>query len=358
MNENVTDSSPSAEQPEKLSVNYGKHVFTVPASVLPKLKNAKKNDIIILLGFLSSPGADPAALASICQTDEASVASALSYWRGAGVVSLDDGEESAGPAAAPAKEKKSDRLLETVPSYTSEEVAAIVSSDRSVSSMLDELQQILGRIFGQTDTVRIISVMNYYGIDPEYILLTAAHCASSGKKAVAYLVSAVSSLCEHGIGDVDTLNEYLMAIAKTASLETRVRALFGINTARALSDREKEFLTDWSEKYQYGYEIITLAYNIAVDATGGNPTMPYTNAILRRWYEAGLRTDSDIKNYLDAEKKGEKGGRRKSGAKKDAFGDKSFDPQDFFTKSLLRTYGGTVDLPGITSGERDREKGG
>ena len=43
MNNNTDDIEITSEEPsEKLSVNYGRSVFCVPSSVLPKLKNAKK----------------------------------------------------------------------------------------------------------------------------------------------------------------------------------------------------------------------------------------------------------------------------------------------------------------------------
>lgn len=334
---------------EKIGICYGRRVFAVPSSVLPKLKNAKKNDIIILLEFLASPDAEIDDIAASCGADAQTVESALSFWRGAGILTLDD---DAAPSAAPeaaaepvSEKKKRERTLEAVPSYTSEEIAAIVSSDKSVSDMIDECQQILGKIFGQTDTVRLVSVMNYYNVNPEYILLVAAHCVGMGKKSVAYLVSTVAGLYSSGICDADTLGEYLMAIARSATLETKVRALFGIGMQRALSDREKDFISTWSEKYGYEIEIITIAFNITVDTTG-NASMPYANAILQKWFEAGLRKPEEIEEYLANEKKqknGDKSGKKNQ--KNDVFGGKSFDSEAFFNASLLRSYGSDLAVP-------------
>jgi len=331
------------EESERMYINYGHGVFTVPESVLPKLKNAKKNDIIILLSFLSDPGASVAAIASACGVDEAAAFASLSYWRGAGILSFEEDMMASGPAPEKGTQiKKREKLLEETPHYTSEEVANIVSGNEAVSSMLDECQQILGKIFGQTETVRIVSVMEYYSLEPEYILLVATHCAASGRKNVAYLVSMTAELCSRGITDADTLNSYFMAIEKNASLETKIRALFGIGMARALSEREAGYIKEWSDKFGYGIDIITIAYNITVDSTD-KPSMPYANAIMQKWFEAGLKTDEEIRNYLDKEKKQKT--KQPGASKRDPLGGKSFDSAAFFNASLLRTYGSDSAVP-------------
>ena len=359
MNNNTDDIEITSEEPsEKLSVNYGRSVFCVPSSVLPKLKNAKKSDILILLSFLADTDADISSIASSCSVDEATVASALSYWRGTGILTIDDEEDAlkAEKASQDIQKQapKRDRLLETVPHYTSEEIASIISSDRSVSEMIDECQQIFGKVFGQTDSMRIVSVMQYYGLTPEYILTVASHNALKDKKAVAYLVTTIGNFCDAGICDEDKLNSYLMAVAKTATLETKVRALFGIDMNRALSENESRYISSWSEKYGFGIEIITMAYNITVDVTN-KASLPYCDAILQKWFEAGLKSESDVAKFIETDKRSreanQKPGTKKKPAGKDCFGTKTFDSEEFVKVSLLRSFATDQELPPQSQGK-------
>ena len=341
---------------------YGSGVVSIPSSALPKLRSARKNDIIVLLELAADMSAETAVLAERCGLSEAAVESSLGFWRGAGIMIPDQdeaGNETAAEELDPAETKRREKeqaefrkIAAQPPAYTSEEVAKLIDADPQIASMLDECQQLLGRIFGQTDNMRIVSVMNYFGLNPEYMLLVAAHCAAIGKQSVGYLVQSVTGLCSRGISDVDSLNEYLMAIAKTATLETKLRALFGINRNRQLTEKESKCFSAWSGRFGYDIDVITMAYNITVDTTK-EPSVPYANAILDKWYSLGLKTAADVEKYLEDEAaKGVhgRGGRGSgSGAKTaaDPFGGKSFDSDDFFERSLLKSYGSAELMPEI-----------
>lgn len=320
---------------EKMRIQYGSSVICVPGSVLPKLKSAKKLDIILLLELLKNPDADTGTLAARCECDVSAAEAALAFWRGAGILSAE--EDGTAPAAAPEdKTKKRPKELAAVPMYSSEEIAEAISADAAVDSMINDCQQTLGRMFGQTDSMRMVSVMKYFGLDPEYMLLVCAHCAGIGQKSVGYVVNTVSSLCDRKITTVEALSDYLFAIEKSATLETQIRKLFGMNMARELTEKEKGFISQWSDTFGYGYEIIKKAYGITVD-TIGEPSLNYANAILNKWYTNDLKTEEQIEASLKAEK----------GRKKGREGQKSFDSEDFFAAALARSYGSAANAPAV-----------
>ena len=53
--------------------------------------------------------------------------------------------------------------------------------------------------------------------------------------------------------------------------------------------------------YGYGEEIIRMAYEVTVNATG-NASIPYANSILTRWHEAGMKTSEDVERLIAQEK--------------------------------------------------------
>ncbi len=331
---------------EKYKLNYGSSVISVPGAVLTKLKAARKQDLIILMALASRPEADIAEIEALAECDSATAESAIAFWRGAGIVLCDD-EEPAAPAET-AKPKKKTSELTSVPMYSAEEVAGITDGNPAIGSMIDECERILGRMFGQTDSMRMVSVIEYFGLEPEYMMLACAHCAGCGQKSVGYVLKMVSSLCDRGITTVEALNDYLFSIENFAKLEMQIRQLFGMNMSRELSEKEKNILSEWTDKYGYGLDIIKKAYNITIDSIG-EPSLNYANAVMSKWYTQDLKTAEQIDAFLAAEK----------GKKKSTEPGKSFNSEDFFTAALARSYGQDANVPKAdkTDGKERRNYG-
>ena len=75
-------------------------------------------------------------------------------------------------------------------------------------------------------------------------------------------------------------------------------------------------------------EIVRRAYELNVHANN-DPTIPYTGAILERWYEAGLRTPEEIDAEIAAEAERRRGPGEGMG---------SFDTDDYFAAALQRSF--------------------
>ena len=74
---------------------YGSGVVSIPSSALPKLRSARKNDIIVLLELAADMTAETGVLAERCGLSEAAVESSLGFWRGAGIM-IPDQDEAGG----------------------------------------------------------------------------------------------------------------------------------------------------------------------------------------------------------------------------------------------------------------------
>ncbi len=319
----------------RLGFVFGERVAVLPAAITAHLHKATKKDIAVLLVLAAEPAAQvdlDAAKAAIVARGEytaADVDAALAFWRGTGVVLLDEGEQTAPVvtvAPMPSDASASPKVIaeKGLPTYNTEELSSILARRKELSQLIDDCQQAFGKIFNTNEIGVIAGLADYLGLDGEYILLLLTHCRNMEKKSLRYVEKMAISLHDEGVHGARELEERLRNIEMMAKASGRVRAIFGI-TARALTTKEKAMLESWVCKMQYGEEMLTRAYEMTVDAIG-KPSMPYANKILERWFADGYKTVADVDNAMDEYKRKKNDG-------------SSFDVNEFFEAALRRTYG-------------------
>ncbi len=320
-----------------IKINYGDGVINVPTSALSRLKSATKRDIMSLLCLLS--GLDEQQTASKLDISVNEVMSAEAFWRGAGVITVDDGDEDESPAKAPEnkpvesdaapKKPKHKQAEATLPHYTTEELTAILERREELHALIEEAQNTIGKMFSTAEITKIVGMSDYLGLSSDYILSALAYCARIGKKNMRYIESFTVGLFDEGITTTEELDEYLLRQERRHGIEGDIRRMFGIG-GRSLTTREKNFIENWISKLGYPTEIIQKAYDITVDSTK-EPSMPYANAILESWAAEKLRTADEIDEYLKK--------RQKPHDTAKQFGDmSSFENDDFFRAALTSTY--------------------
>ena len=299
----------------------------LPASTMQHLSAASKVDLAFLIRLaaeefpvdMKTRGAEFAA--DIGATRE-ELERSIYFLRGAALITTDAlGRISVGVSEpAPAKERK---LLsaDTPQRFTSGEIRRLTEENGALSSLFDDCQQAMGKLFTTDEFNIVISLSEYYGFEADYILLLCAHCAGKGKN-LRYAEKVAHSLYDKDIVTYAALEEYLARMDALESSEGQLRTLFGFGS-RTLSPREKEFFVRWLMDLHCSYELIEYAYEITVDRTG-KVKLPYLNKILESWHAAGYRTPDDVKN-------GESAGKPESPLS-------SFNTDDFFDLALKRSY--------------------
>ena len=315
----------------KISFHYGERVAVLPAAVIAHLDKASKKDIVILLALAAEPVAqiDLDAAKNILIAHGSYTASeidaALAFWRGTGVVILDEQEGvPVTPVQASAEPVKPQVIAEKgLPSYNTEELSDILARRKELAQLVDDAQQAFGKIFNTSEIAIIAGLADYLGLDQEYILLLLTHCRNMEKKSLRYVEKMAISLHDEGVHGARELEVRLQNIELMAKATGRVRTIFGL-TSRALTSKEKAMLESWICKMKYDEEMLTRAYELTVDAIG-KPSMPYANKILERWFADGYKTVADVDKALADYKSKKNGG-------------SSFDVDEFFEAALRRTY--------------------
>ncbi len=330
-------------QKKSYTVNFGNAVTVFPKKAAKKIINgeATLSDIRVLCALLSA-GEGKISDAKLCaQTglDEDEVGSALSYWRGVGVILADSTEmQSEKPdikTEEPRAQQKSEPekkvlLSKDMPRYTGIEISAMLESDGGkLREMIDVCQQLIGHIFTPNETNTLLGLCDWLGLDVDYVVTLVAYYV--GKKPgcnVRYIEKAAVDLVNDGITDLDSLDVYIKNMELYDGVAGKLRTLIGIG-GRAFTKKENNMISRWAQELGYGYDVIELAYEVCCD----NKTtfsFDYANKVLENWYTSGVKTAEDAKEEIK---------RRKSAEKVNDSGIiKSFDSAEFFDAALKRTY--------------------
>ena len=284
------------------------------------LLEASADDLRVLLCLLENGELSGEALAKAAGCFPARAEAAIAYWRASGVLTASQGAVS-------------DYKVGVRPA---DELSSIV--DRPMlGELIDECQKLLSHTFNQTEISVIAGLCEDYCLDGAYILSLLAYCVEIGKGSVKYMEKTALSLVDSGIETLAALDEYLKRRRSNAGFESEVRRLFGIGS-RALTKKEIAYCTEW-QSYGYGIDIVGLAYDITVNATG-KASLAYAAKILTSWHDAGAKTLADCEAAQN--KTRESRAPKKPAAslqKKEAPELQSFDTEDFFKKALERSYG-------------------
>lgn len=284
-----------------MKLNYLQDVIVLPESVLTSLPSADPAWVRVLLWLASdlSLANKPKQLAKLADCDTKNVKAALQFWNSNGILA----DESALPSkatpvmsdaveeSAPAPQKTILRRADTLPQYTATELADLLEKRASVRILADEAQRILGKMFHPAETNLLVGMLDYLEMSEECILLLLAHCKRIGKTNMRAIEKYACNLADKGILEADALEEELRALEELHSFEGEIRTLFGLK-ARAFSSKESNFLRAWVS-YGYGIDIVRRAFEENVNAKG-EASIPYTNAILERWHNEGLKTAEQI----------------------------------------------------------------
>lgn len=372
----------------KLSIHYGDAVTVIPAAAGAVMKRATKTDIAVLLALCTDRALTLAAtaedmngrLAAAAGCTPAQAEASLSFWRGTGLLELceEDSDAVATPAgiaptgtaptvSAPApvtappvteapnaETDKPYRIIrkpasaDSLPKYTTEELVRLLEEREEAAAYLQECQQVWGKIFSTQESNLILGLVDYLGLDWEYVLILLAWAAKYFRerenqgKSLNYVEKMAFSFHGEGIVTIEALQQKFKDMEQMASYEYKLRELFGMGQG-ALTPAQKKHFSTWLYEYRYDLEIIRMAYNRAVDGTGSgkiSKLMSYANSVMANWNRDGLRTVEAIE-AAEAAYRAEKDKEAGRATPKAPAG--SFDTDDFFGAAVRRSFGDDFD---------------
>ena len=306
-----------------MQLNIKGETITLPRSVLDRLADVDAADLRVLLYIAGADAFDEAEAAAALQLSEAEVRSSVKYWRGAGVIARKSAaKEAKKETPAPKKEPAAKKPLrvKTTAELTANELCEIAEENADFRALIDMAQQTAGWMFNTAEIQIIASLYTTLRLSGEYILALVNYFVAEREKPLRYLEKVAYSFIDEGVDTAAALEEKLRWLEKFDGRAGTVRKLFGLG-ARELTAREKDYLVNWFDVYGYDDEMIRLAYEKTVNATG-KASLAYANGILKKWYADGVKTVADVDREA---------ARATSVAS-------SFDVNDAFSRALNRSY--------------------
>lgn len=308
---------------------------------------ADKNDLRVLTLMLLSADQDDrvslsvAELSGMLEMSEDAVSAAIKFWRGAGVLSSSPSASEQKKSVQKVKAAHRDGVLETNPEmdYNTEELTRLLEKKKVTSEFIDEAQRIFGKSFNAYDSNIAAGLIDRLGFEPEAVLAILAYCSERGKKTMRYAEKLAISFYDEDITTSEAVYDKIKNIEKNSIVTEQIKKLFGVGE-RALSSTEKKLFERWVSEYGYDIDIIRRAYDITID-NAHEPEPKYTNGVLTKWYEAGIKTLDDIDKYEEQRKADYAAVQTKptrTRKKPEPEREKSYDIDAFFEASLARGF--------------------
>ncbi len=353
-----------------IKINYGTAVTTLPRLDTATLARATAEDLRVLISLCTSDislsgesiDALAATIGQIVGCGAMTAAASLSFWRGTGILALTEtnAPESssaplppappsaeATPTPAPVAESSTTRLTvrraeDRLPSYSMTDLTALLEKNPEVRENIDECGRIWGNLLNLQETNILLGLSDYLGLEWDYILSLMARCVSDMKRlgmkhSMRYVEKQSIRFFDEGITTLDALQEKFRALDILHSAEGKLRTLFGMGN-RIMTPSETKFFSTWLYDFQYDYDIIELAYNIAVDAKG-EPRKSYINSILANWNSQNLRTVAAIQAAQESRRAEMERKRAPKKTTPSPAGGGSFDTDSFFDAAVRRSFG-------------------
>ena len=207
---------------------------------------------------------------------------------------------------------------------STEELAEIAGGNKDFAALIGACQQTFGKIFNTAEVSIIAGLIDYLGLEGDYILFLLSHCVRMEKKSLRYAEKTALSLYDDGVTSATALEERLQRIETMASVTGKIRTMFGMSS-RAFTTKEKAMIEKWVCVMKYDIEVIRLAYEATVNAIG-KASISYTNTILERWFAEGYKTVEDVTRAMEEYRLKKLGG-------------SSFDADEVLNAMLKKTYG-------------------
>lgn len=296
-------------------------MFSVPSVITDKYINAGYNELRLILLLLrnSNMGFSKKTLMNRLSVDEKELSSAFEYWIREGVL-FKQGDKYV---------LERPRVRSTdIMNYSAEDISERIDQDTGIRFLYGKTEEILAKPLTTSDASAVLSLVDWVGLPPDVVALMIQYCADSGKKSLRQIEKTGIEWAEKEINTCERAENFIESERKKRETIGAYRKVIGI-TDRALTDGEKKVFKSWSENMGYGSDIIAVAFNATVSATG-KYSYQYMDKIISNWFKQGIKTSDDAVRACEEGKPKVKSGLKRYGAKKNNF---SNDDSDAFATS-------------------------
>lgn len=289
-------------------------VFLLPKKVLKYMNNAKKSELkLLLLLFSDMENFSVEKASDILGETPDSIMSALSFWRGTGLICENDEDEKKEISFAEVKEdisakaeteNRSESEKETSSptdkGYSLVEIADARKNDKDFSYLVDFVEKTTGELMNSAKQGDLLYLYDSLNMPCDVIMGITAHCVNEGKTKIRYIVKAAEGIYNDGVRNYEELESYLNAKNKYKEFSTFVKKLIGAE-GRAFTPAEEKTVKKWESEMCVSRELVEYAYERTVTLIA-KPSLPYMGKILEGWHADGITTLEKAKEQVEKNK--------------------------------------------------------
>lgn len=253
----------------------------------------------------SGKPSDNASIADALDILESDVIKAWKYWVKTGLISVgEDGtvtflsthveqvqEEKPKVQPKPIPVEPAPTLRRDIPMT---EITTKMDLNKSLSDTFKMAQLIWGKPLTQLEIKTLYSFLEWYSFSNEVLLMLLEYCAADEKtKNIKYMESVAEGWANDGITTVKMAEKVIKRKEKERSMLKKCAQIFGLG--RAFSDREVQYISDWTNNLNMSEAMIKEAYARTTLNTG-KLSFQYMNKILMSWSKDGIKTISALKD--------------------------------------------------------------
>lgn len=240
---------------------------------------------LLLLRYLNDPAMELSVskIADILDHTEKDVLRALNYWKKQGLLDFETKHTDKKPVLPAAVEAVS----EEKPAPRRKPVSS--RTRKALKELLFVAEQYLGKTLTSTDIDTIIYFYDELGMSADLIEYLIEYCVENGHKSIHYIQKVALSWSEQQITTIEA--------AKSASTMYNknyysVLNAYGIK-GRAPAVTEITYIRRWTEDYGFDLTLILEACDRTMNAIH-QPSFEYTDTILKKWLEKGVKQLKDV----------------------------------------------------------------
>ncbi len=273
-------------------------VFIMPAKVLEYVGGAKKNELCVIMYLFSKREAFSVEnAAKDLGISKESVNSAIAFWRGTGVLSeKEDGKINENVSAEKAEKLPAEEVSPAEKSYTTSELSEARTKDSQFRHLADFTEKTTGELLNPSKLASLLYLYDNLGMQSDVIMGIVAHCCSSGKNKIRYIVKTAESIHNDGVETYKELEAYLSDKRRFAEYDSMVKRIIGAGD-RAFTSNEQKFVRIWQDDYRADEELIKFVYERTI-AIIAKPSIPYMSKILENLHKEGITSYEEAKAKL------------------------------------------------------------
>lgn len=167
-------------------------------------------------------------------------------------------------------------------------VAKRMEESEEVAFLMQEAQQILGRLINNGESATLLMVHDDFGLPVDVIIMLLQYASAKGKANLRYIEKVAMDWADEEIFTHEKAEEKLRKLADSAASWGQVQRAMGVDK-HSPTKAEEAFANLWVSQWGFSTALIREAYERCVNQTG-KVNMRYINKILERWHADGVTT--------------------------------------------------------------------